>query len=78
MVDEEGEDEEEVGESESGEFVKCQCSRKVSSMKVRVDIEQVKFFTRKFPLIGLDAVTMSNPIGSRTMGLVFYLYTEPA
>ena len=37
LVDEEGEVEEEVGESESGESLKYQCSQKVSTMKVRVN-----------------------------------------
>ena len=46
-MDEEEEEEEEAGESESGGFFKCQCSQKVTSMNVRVNIKQVlvKLFT---------------------------------
>ena len=51
LVDEEEEEEVEVGESESGESFKCQCSQKVSSMKVRGNIQEVlvKFSPQKSP-----------------------------
>ena len=42
------EEEEEAGESESGGPFKCKCSQKLSSMKVRVNIEQACGYLSNF------------------------------